>query len=84
MQTQRLPGGVSSCAFELCRSYPRLEATLDWLLAIYKFVFPFLVRGRVAGLSVGQGDVDGWMEGVLLLCRCIVGLRQYQLLVRCS
>lgn len=25
------------------RSYPRLESALDWLLAIYKFIFPFLV-----------------------------------------
>ena len=28
-----------------CRSYPRLESALDWLLSIYKFVFPFLVGG---------------------------------------
>lgn len=27
-----------------CRSYPRLESALDWLLSVYKFVFPFLVR----------------------------------------
>jgi hypothetical protein len=26
------------------RSYPRFESLLDWLLAVYKFVFPFLVR----------------------------------------
>lgn len=27
------------------RSYPRLEAALDWLLSAYKFLFPFLVGG---------------------------------------
>jgi hypothetical protein len=26
-----------------CRSHPQLETSLDWLLAVYRFVFPFLV-----------------------------------------
>lgn len=33
------------------KSYPRLESALDWLLAVYKFVFPFLVIHLVAKLQ---------------------------------
>ncbi|KAL4431505.1 hypothetical protein ABPG75_006761 [Micractinium tetrahymenae] len=33
------------------KSYPRLESALDWLLAIYKFIFPFLIISLVAKLQ---------------------------------
>ncbi len=42
----------------MCRSYPRLEGLLDWLLSIYKFVFPFLVISAVAKLSGGDHGSD--------------------------
>ncbi|PRW20410.1 Heat shock 83-1 [Chlorella sorokiniana] len=38
-------------AVRATRSYPRLESALDWLLSIYKFVFPFLIISMVAKLS---------------------------------
>eukprot|EP00887_Chlorella_sp_A99_P008295 scaffold12.g8295.t1 len=40
------------------RSFPRLESGLDWLLALYKFVFPFLCISMVAKLSQGGGEQD--------------------------
>lgn len=42
-----------------CRSYPRLEGLLDWLLSIYKFAFPFLIISMVARLSGGNGGEAG-------------------------
>ncbi|PSC74482.1 Heat shock 83-1 [Micractinium conductrix] len=41
------------------KSYPRLESLLDWLLAIYKFLFPFLVISLVARLQGGGSDDQG-------------------------
>ena len=39
------------------RSYPHLESTLDWLLALYKFVFPFLVSVlQPAGVTRRAGE----------------------------
>ena len=37
-------------------SFPHLESSLDWLLAIYKFAFPFLVISMVAKLSSRESD----------------------------
>lgn len=46
MTNALLAAAAAACR---CRSYPRLEGVLDWLLSLYKFVFPFLVRATAAG-----------------------------------
>jgi hypothetical protein len=33
------------------RSHPGLESALDWLLALYKFAFPFMIISLLAKLS---------------------------------
>ena len=37
------------------RSHPGLENILDWVLALYKFAFPFLIISLLAKLSGGSG-----------------------------
>ena len=37
------------------RSHPGLENALDWVLALYKFAFPFLIISLLAKLSSGAG-----------------------------
>lgn len=45
------------------RSHPALESALDWILAIYKFAFPFLLISLVAKLSAGGGGGDAVSSG---------------------
>lgn len=45
----RTDHGSDTC----CRAHPRLESGLDWLLGLYKFVFPFMV----SLVPVGRGNL---------------------------
>lgn len=56
-----------------CRSYPRLESALDWLLSIYKFVFPFLVGCRWRGMHrPAHVEQLGWRLAVALRCSGLI------------
>ncbi|KAL4853524.1 hypothetical protein ACK3TF_005543 [Chlorella vulgaris] len=46
------------------RSYPRFESLLDWLLAVYKFVFPFLIISLAAKRGSGSRDPGAEPGGV--------------------
>jgi hypothetical protein len=49
-------------AHRATRSHPGLENILDWVLALYKFAFPFVIISFLARLT-GGGDNGGMLVG---------------------
>jgi hypothetical protein len=46
-------------AHRATRSHPGLENILDWVLALYKFAFPFIIISFLAKMSGGGSDDNG-------------------------
>jgi len=47
------------------RSHPGLENALDWLLAVYKFAFPFIVISLIAKLGSSPASNDKRVEVIV-------------------
>ena len=52
-------------AHRATRSHPGLENALDWVLALYKFAFPFVIISIIAKLT-GGGSSDSDSGGAML------------------